>query len=698
MQQNQKGENMKSKLLTAVFLICTSAIYGNENIIHRVNNAEWKAWGNNASIQISRKKEQGKEIVVFRRSDGKSGWNTPMYTLPHEITVNAFTLLKFRCKAETTKNCELNIKNASEGAEYAVRFNCIAGQWTENAVLLKDAQYKRFGREGVTPDGIMGDRISQIQFACSGKEVGIAEVRIIEIDPSEVSSFHRNTEFVDAYLKQRRTPQYRQFRRNAVFPFGVISTIGAGNSANAAFFGQTARERMEDDLRDIRLRGFNTYSNFVDSSGYTISERLDLMKKYHLHLLETATCGTGIHQLPENSPLLKEIRENASHPNLLAWYGQDEPGDGALYLKNKVRVETLSGGGAPLTSAMHMMSIAQELGPAMDVIMLDPYSLNSGIARKNAASVLEKHAVLLKMALGFCAGKRVWMIPQAFSCRNGGKKYLRYPTPAEARFDVFHTLAAGANGYIFFIYNDTVPYLDGRIRGEEFDTTLVDAWGNGNPTTDALSNLAFRLTAIMPSFLERKRLKKERIATASSPDLEISQWDNGGGILLIAVNRNLLQKISVSLNVELKSEEKLYDLDTLHEIPASFTADMVSGDAKLLFAGTPTAWKQVKDEITERQRKHAKEIASLQWKEPAELAAVRKAFGKLNHFLTEDSILTEIDGRQEWSRTREKIKALSKRYFDARREWKKSGKVPAGMSGLKSEVEQILAEERERFR
>ena len=77
---------------------------------------------------------------------------------------------------------------------------------------------------------------------------------------------------------------------------------------------------------------------------------------------------------------------------------------------------------------------------------------------------------------------------------------------------------------------------------------------------------------------------------------------------------------------------------------------------------------------------------------------MRKAFGKLNHFLTEDSILTEIDGRQEWSRTREKIKALSKRYFDTRREWKKSGTVPAGMSGLKSEVEQILAEERERFR
>lgn len=84
----------------------------------------------------------------------------------------------------------------------------------------------------------MGDRISQIQFACSGKEVGIAEVRIIEIDPSEVSSFHRKTEFVDAYLKQRKVPQYHQFRRNAAFPFGVISTIGAGNSANAAFSGR----------------------------------------------------------------------------------------------------------------------------------------------------------------------------------------------------------------------------------------------------------------------------------------------------------------------------------------------------------------------------------------------------------------------------------------------------------------------------
>lgn len=689
---------MKSKFLTVVFLICISTVHGNENIIHQANDAEWEAWGNNTSIRISRKKEPGKEIVVFTRSDGRNGWNTPIYRLPHEITVNAFTLLKFRCKAETTKKYEINIKNASEGAEYAVRFNCVAGQWTENAVLLKDAQYKRFGREGVTPDGIMGDRISQIQFACYGKEVGIADVRIVEVDPSQVSSFHRRTEFLDAYLKQRSVPQYRQFRRNAVFPFGVISTIGAGNSANAAFFGQTTQERMEDDLRDIRLRGFNTYSNFVDRSGYTVSERLALMKKYHLYLLETATCGTGIHQLPEDSPLLKEIRKNASHPNLLAWYGQDEPGDGALYLKNKARVETLSGEGAPLTSAMHMMSIAQELGPAMDVITLDPYSLGSGTSPGNAASVLEKHAVLLKMALGFCAGKRVWMIPQAFSGRNGGKKYLRYPTPAEARFDVFHTLAAGANGYIFFIYNDTVPYLDGRIRGEEFDTTLVDAWGNGNPTTDALSNLAFRLTAIMPSFLERKKMKKERVATASSLDLEITQWDNDGGILLIAVNRNLLQKTSAVLNIELKPGEKLYDLDTLHELPARFTANLIPGDARLLFAGTPSAWRQVKDEIMERQRKNAKEIASLQLKEPAELAAVRKAFGKLNHFLTKDSILAEIDGRHEWSRTREKIKALSRRYFDARREWKKSGKVPADMDGLKSEVERILAEEKERFR
>lgn len=671
---------------------------GEEKIVARISDTAWKAWGNNVPVLISRTVEGGKTQIVFQRRDGKAGWNTPMASLNPGVKVTVFTVLKFRCRTEADRTSEINLANATEGAEYAVRFRTVAGQWTEHAVFLKEALYKRGGREGRNPDGILGDEITQIQFACSGREVRIADVRIVEADPSDLTLVPEKNEALEAYLAARKVPLYRQFRRNAVFPFGVISTIGAGDAENGAFFGQTTRERMEEDLRDIRSRGFNAYSNFVDRSGYTTAERLALMKKYHLHLLETATCGTDLHSLPEQHPRIARIRENAFHPNLLAWYGQDEPGDAGLYLKNKIRIESASGAGAPVTSAMHIMAIAKELGPAMDVITLDPYSIGANVLPGKALSCLEKHAALVTMARDFCAGKRVWMIPQAFSGRSSGNRYLRYPDPAEVRFDVFNTLAAGANGYFFFIYNDTVPYLDGKIRYEEFDDTLVDAWGNGNPTTDALGAVGKRLTAIMPSFLERRPMKNSRAVRSDGAELAIRQWDNGDGVLLIAVNRNLRQKISGMLHVTPEPGEKLYDLDTLAELPSASAFSLIPGDAKLLFLGTPQAWRQVETEIRTRHARNEKEIAEVTLREPSGLASVRAAFGEMNAFLTRHGIIEKIDGNAEWSAAREKIKALSRRYFEARRQWRKSGREPDGMRELETEVRRLLAAEQKLLR
>ncbi len=665
---------------------------------YRFKDNNWTAWGNESSVAISKEPgPDGKTVVKFSRpADKGSGWNTPMYKLEEKPAVTAFTALKFRCFSDRSGVFEVNLGDAAEGAQYAARFKTEAGKWVENVIVIKDAIYKRGGNAGIVPDGIMGDRLDGIQLAYSGKEIKLEGVELVELNPMFLPKSGQTPEFVTAYVNNRLQGDFRVFKRNAVFPVGIISTIGAGNRDNGKLFGQSTRERMDDDLRNIRLLGFNTYANFVDASGYSISERLDLMRKYHLYLIETVTCGTGLHRLPDDAKLICEIRKNADHPNLLSWYGQDEPKDGATYLKNKARLESLSSGKVPVTGAMHMLAVAKELGPAMDVISIDPYSLVCGSNPEKAADVLDTHSIMIKMSRNFCGGDRVWMIPQAFSMRHSGTLSLRYPSPAEARYDVFNSLAAGANGFIFFIYNDTVPYLDGKLRGEEFDQTMVDAWGNGNSTTDALGTVAKRLTAVMPSFLERKPAEHER-KIGLSESWKAAQWQTEDGILLIVVNRDLLHECRGRIAVQLEPGEQLYDLDRTQSIPAVSELKLQPGDGALLLIARPEKWDRVKNEISARQEQHTREIASLQEDFPPELLEIRKLFGHINAMLVAPEVIQRVDAKPEWNDFRERMKASSKAYFTARREWRHDKQIKVDLDRLQGDVKKLLDEAKARI-
>ncbi len=644
-----------------------------------VDPDSWTAWGNDIPVKIT---VTGKE-TSFEREIGGGGWNTPIYKFKEHPVVNAFLFLKFEYLCVKSGKFEVNLGNKTEEAEYSVPIILEAGQWKEVSVHINSANYKRFGKPGITPDGMAGDRLDTIQIAYSGKKITLRNVVLEEVSPDDPSLFARSNPAVEIYVKERKVPDYRQFKRNSIFPFGVISTIRAGDMINGQFFGQSTLERLEDSLRLARLTGFNAYSNFCDSSGLTIPERLDLMQKYDMGLMETSTCSTGLANLPDSHPLMKQIAESAHHPNLLAWYGQDEPTDAALYLANKKRIEQLSKDGAPVTSAMHMMSVAKELGPAMDVIILDPYSMVMSVKDSEAKNILEKHAVLVKMARSYCAGKHVWMVLQAFSLRLNGESSLRYPSAAEVSYDVFNTLSAGVNGYFFFIMLDTIPYLKADSRkGESFDQTLYDAWGNATLITEALGAIGKRLTVIMPSFLTRRPL--EEIRKISKPDfLEISPWEIPDGILFIAVNGNLAENNSGNFHVELKPGEKLYDLDSLAENSGTF--NLTPGNGALYLVATPENFSEVKQSILDRRAKEEAIRQALERAEPAELASVRKAFERMNVRML--SKLSSFDGNPEMNSLREKIKALSKEYFDARREWYEKGTKAPWLSALPAKVD-----------
>ena len=155
-----------------------------------------------------------------------------------------------------------------------------------------------------------------------------------------------------------------------VFHFGVISTVAAGDAANAALFGQTADERFEDDLLDLRRHGMNALSNFCDDG--RVAWRLALMEKYRMYLVETALANTDLRGAKPGDPILRLIAENRDHPRLLAWYGRDEPQDCLAYLDNKRAVDAADPN-HPVASAFNQPQVAKLLGPYMELMMLDPY-------------------------------------------------------------------------------------------------------------------------------------------------------------------------------------------------------------------------------------------------------------------------------------------------------------------------------------
>lgn len=670
--------------------------------------APWIGWSlKPQKIQLV-KDSSGLTVLQYKGE----GWNTPILPLKPSITVTDMTALVFRAKTSRAGGWEINLRNETEDAEYVTGFSVTKeNEWINIVVLLKDAAYKRFGKDGVIHDGLLGDKLSRVQLAYRGKEITLADFKIVNINPKDVDSASTQFSEIKEYLATYQSKSYPKLTRNGIFPFGVIVTLNRECKDNANFFNQTLLKRYEMALQDIKSRGFNTVSNFCNA--ICTGDNLELMKKYNLFLLETATCGANVHALPDSAPLINDIEKYSYDPNLLAWYGQDEPSNIKRYLKNKKRVETVSAGGSPYTSAMHMNYIVKNVGPCMEVIIIDPYSLTEDFDPVKSSHTLLKHQTNIKLARESSNGKWVWMIPQAFGMRGAGKRTLRYPRPEEIRLEIFNALASGVKGFIFFIYNDSVPYLDKQIRGEEFDQTLVDAWYNGNPLTDELSKLAKRLIPIMPSFLDSEPTHDLTI-TCSNGDARVEQWKNKFGTLIYCYNSNLTRNAKGTIKVALPSGVKLFNTESLEPVDHTSKFDLAPGDGKILLAASPGNFAIIAKEISYRRsefdwqqldlrlneldaagfdvgsvRKALDAIKPVPENYPSEtmlnkldtditalrnsnksycdsltqLQQTQRRFGRINSALTASGTIERIDANPEWYQIFDSIQKSSTQYF-----------------------------------
>jgi len=689
-----------------------------------VDCREWTAWTLRSKVTIAPIAAAADHRPALRFTVSEPDWNTPIITLT-PFTVTNRTILEFRVKGDADGSFEINLDNATENTEYSLFFPLKKNQWTTVRKYLKDADYKR-GNGGVTRDNLIGAKLRRIQIAYSGRELVLDKFKIYESEQAVTELPVEKREYLNSYVKEFSLKDYPQLRRNGIYPFGAISTVKAGDEENAILFGQTREERIENDLLDMKRHGLNTVANFCDRlSG--IGERLQLMEKYHLYLAETASNG-NLSKLPQNSPLLQEIAQNNGHPRLLCWYGEDEPKDFERYIINKKLLEHLAPA-TPVSSAFCTKTAVKNLAPVMNVLMLDLYSLTPEAT--NPAAQLQEHGLAVANARERCAGKRVWFISQTFSMRTNHVTSMRMPTPAEASFDLFNTLANGAGGHIFFIYNDTVPWLDNRVRREEFDRTLVDAWGNADPVYEELSRIAKQLTPIMPSLLDAAPSQDVKISCQAN--LISGQFKNQLGTYLIFANQNLQKNVRAEINVTLTAGQTIYDLQTGLSLPGNIiTAQLPPGGGAIYMAATPAAFKTIKNEIETRRTLQQYELTDVEIKvlqkagfntetltkvmvqaekalaqqktdnAAAELAKIapllqktratqpdfermetalteiQKQFGQINRILTEPTVIGKIDGTEKLKKFAEDIKTASREYFQLRREWSHGNFTRAG--------------------
>ena len=563
----------------------------------------WSGWSVGQPVRIEAATPGWQSPTCLRFSVRKRGWDTAIVHFDPPVTISERTMVRMRLRADRPGPYGMNIRSRTEGAEYFLPFPIADSGWVRVHKYLSGTVYKRVGKPDVPKDGLVGDEVGSIQIAYAGSQLEIDDFEIVDVAPGVPEVPLATLPGADGYEPH----PYPILDR--VFPFGVILTVSAGDAGNGALFGQSRDERFTEDLLDIRRHHMNAVSNFCDDG--RIAWRLSQMRRHKLHLVETRFANADLSRAPQTGPPLETIRTHRDDPWLLAWYGRDEPTDLQHYLANK-RAIMACDPNHPVASAFNEMYTAKALGPFMELIMIDPYSVLPGARRVDAIAF---HGDLIRNARGYCAGNRVWLIAQTFSNRMGRAEVLRMPDAVEMRFEVFNALAAGVDGLFFFIYHDTCTYLDGRIRSEEFDDTLVDPWGNPSPAYTELSRLG-RMLVPTVTVLRGLAWPPSVVPGPRPAGLTLGRLDLPEATCVMAVNQDLDSAFDGSLDVEALPAGRVHDLLSLQPIDRGedlrVPLHLEPGGGAILATMPPEAWPGLRAAVLRRRVRREHELLGLE--------------------------------------------------------------------------------------
>ncbi|MHB8995837.1 MAG: glycoside hydrolase 5 family protein [Armatimonadota bacterium] len=198
-----------------------------------------------------------------------------------------------------------------------------------------------------------------------------------------------------------------------------------------------SREQMLKCLEDLAGAGFNTVHTSCTNLD-TFQAVLDRAQALGLHVIAE---GVGA-----KSEALKRFKD---HPAVLAWNSGDEPDCSNTppveVGKNIDAVRDVDPNHLLYTTVANP-DVLLQYAPYVDVFSNDPYPVAGG--RIDTIAVANQTARAREAIL---QSRPLWMVPQCFGYEKGP---WQVPTPAQERSMTYQALIEGANGLIWYVYDD----------------------------------------------------------------------------------------------------------------------------------------------------------------------------------------------------------------------------------------------------
>ena len=333
-------------------------------------------------------------------------------------------------------------------------------------------------------------------------------------------------------------------------------------------------------LRDMRRSNMNLIlSSGQLRGGQKDREHLQLLERYGIYIVPNA--GENLAQVA------KELKDESM---ILGWYIRDEPPPEFLgtFLEKKAILEEVAPN-HPAMCLFYRPDSAAMFASHQPLMMTDCYplvymhngtSLGPHFALADGKYKLEddmgrfnmygNRGIIEWMDLcrTFSGDTSHWITLQCFESGNSKKIRWRDPTINEIRLHVYMSIAGGAKGINFFIYN-----------------YLRDSYGNGRPTihgehtplAEEIARLGAEITPMGPLFIESDVAEPFTVVASNRPtpdpgnrvDVRRLRSRDRNVDYLIAFNNDVLvgSEAQINLSKSFLKKRKLYDLHTLK--PAS---------------------------------------------------------------------------------------------------------------------------------
>ncbi len=200
---------------------------------------------------------------------------------------------------------------------------------------------------------------------------------------------------------------------------------------------RATKEEMLQCVEDLARAGFNTvHTSCTDLD--TFQEVLD--RAYAL----------GLKVIPEGiRPGSSALHRFKNHPAVLAWNSGDEPDCHNVapeHVRDIIDAIRDTDPEHPLYTTVAKPDVLMKYAPFVDIFSHDPYPVARG--NKNTIAVARQTA---RAREAVQQRKPLWIVPQCFGYKEGP---WDVPTPAQERSMTYQALIEGANGLIWYTYDD----------------------------------------------------------------------------------------------------------------------------------------------------------------------------------------------------------------------------------------------------